>query len=223
MPNNELSFSLKAKLQQLFSEHKNRLTNKDQLDIIEKGFVFSKIDVSATVLVMGINPSLRTDFVHIDECSYDYLYLKQDRYFKKFHNLLKDFEPYGITYCDLFYQRHTEQKEIEHFLKDELGRRFLKKQLSITKRAILEVKPKLILLFNKKGFTFFTKDWINIEVMNESNITTQYIKNLYTMCETNMYVYASTFLGYRTSKKAYGQVKNDLPLLLELIEDSDPH
>lgn len=221
MLNNTLSFSLKAKLKQLFSEHKNRFTNKEQLDIVQKGFVFSEIDVTAKVLVMGINPSLRNDFVHIDECSYNYQDLKQDRYFKKLHHLLKDFEPYGITYCDLFYQRHSEQKQIEHFLKDELGRGFLKKQLSITNRVILEVKPELILLFNKKGFTFFTKDWMNIEVKNESNITPQYIENLYTICQTDIYVYASTFLGYRTSKEAYAQVERDLPLLLAFLEDKD--
>lgn len=214
-----LSSSLQATLEHLFTMYQKKLSDDTQLRIVRKGFVYSKIDPTASVLVMGINPSLRTDYLSIDPYSYDYKDLKEDRYFKKLHQLLVKFEPYGITYCDLFYQRHSEQKELIHFLKDSKGQHFLKEQLTITRKLIKEIQPKLILLFNKKGFEFFTKEWLGYDVHKIiSKDLSKGIEELYQVTDTKTYLYASTFIGYRTSKKALYQLQKELPLLLKLLK-----
>lgn len=220
MSKDAFSISLKAKLENLFATYEQALKLPEQLTIINNGFAFSNIDPAAEILVMGINPSLRNDFIGPDGYSYDYETLESDRYFKKFFLLLKDFESHGITYCDLFYHRHTEQKQIEHFLKDDLGRAFLGEQLDITREVIHHVSPKLILLFNRKGAEFFTKDWIGLTIKKfNSPSSTAAIPDLYTIDNTDSLIYCSAFLGYRTSKHRYAILHKDLPLLYTMLED----
>jgi len=209
--------TLKAKIEKVFTQFKSESITAEQQAIVNEGFVFSEVNPKAEILVMGMNPSLRNDFVNSNGYSYNYDNLGTDRYFKKFSYLLKDFEQYGITYCDLFYQRHTEQKQIEHFLKEEKGHRFLKNQLAITKEVIEYISPRLILLFNKQGASFFSKEWIGYTLASSVNYlnSAEPIENLYLIKELNTPIYCSSFLGYRTRKKTYASLERDLPLLLQ--------
>ena len=207
--------SLKAKIETLFTTYTKLLHTQEQQDIIRNGFVFSKIDPTANVLVMGINPSLRTDFISDDMCSYDYSKLNEDRYFKKFHHLLSAFESQGITYCDLFYQRHTEQKQIANFLNNEIGKQFLRDQLEITREVITYVAPKLLLLFNRQGAQFFSSEWMDISLDFDKKLST-YNKLAYSH-KLESYIYFAPFLGYRTPKTAFEQLDHDLPLLAKLV------
>ncbi|WP_405250545.1 hypothetical protein [Dokdonia sp. Asnod3-C12] len=219
MNNDSFNSALKAKIGQVFTQFKSQSITAEQLAIAEEGFVFSEVNPQANILVMGINPSLRNDFVSSNGYSYNYDNLNSDRYFKKFSTLLKDFEQFGITYCDLFYQRHTEQKQIEYFLKDEKGRDFLKSQLAITKEVIEHISPELILLFNRKGATFFSKEWIGYtleqRVPNSSHF--EKIDDLYNITELETSIYCSSFLGYRTRKETYTRIYNDIELLIKSI------
>ncbi|WP_339848638.1 hypothetical protein [uncultured Dokdonia sp.] len=219
MNNNSFNSALKAKIGQVFTQFKSQSITAEQLAIAEEGFVFSEVNPQANILVMGINPSLRNDFVSSNGYSYNYDNLNSDRYFKKFSTLLKDFEKFGITYCDLFYQRHTEQKQIEYFLKDEKGRDFLKSQLAITKEVIEHISPELILLFNRKGATFFSQEWIGYtleqRVPNASHF--EKIDDLYNITELETSIYCSSFLGYRTRKETYTRLYNDIELLIKSI------
>ncbi|WP_405212018.1 hypothetical protein [Dokdonia sp. Asnod2-E02] len=207
--------SLKAKIETLFTTYTKLLHTQEQQDIIRNGFVFSKIDPTANVLVMGINPSLRTDFISDDMCSYDYSKLHEDRYFKKFYNLLSAFESQGITYCDLFYQRHTEQKQIANFLNNEIGKQFLRDQLEITKEVITYVAPRLILLFNRQGAQFFSSEWMDISLDLDKKLSTH--NKLAYSHKLESYIYFAPFLGYRTPKTAFEQLDHDLPLLAKLV------
>jgi len=207
--------SLKAKIETLFTTYTKLVHTQEQQGIIRNGFVFSKIDPTANVLVMGINPSLRTDFISDDMCSYDYSKLHEDRYFKKFYKLLSALEAQGITYCDLFYQRHTEQKQIAHFLNNEPGKQFLRDQLEITKEVITYVAPKLILLFNRQGGQFFSSEWMDISLDLDKKLSTH--NKLAYSHKLESYIYFAPFLGYRTPKTAFEQLDHDLPLLAKLI------
>lgn len=221
MNNDDLNLSLKAKLEQLFEQYKGVLQMPEQRSILEKGFVFSSIDRTADVLVMGINPSERTNFVNEDGISYDYPVLKNDSYFKKFHQLLSPYR-HSITYCDLFYHKHSEQKKLNYFLKDELGKRFLKEQLLITKELITSVAPKLILVCNRKAATFFTTEWLGFKVNTEiKNAPFNYseITELNVIAALDSYIYFSTFLGYRTKPAAIKKVEEEIPKLFNLLRD----
>ena len=219
MSNDSFNSALKAKIEQVFTQFKEQNITAEQLAIAEEGFVFSEVNPKAKILVMGINPSLRNDFVGSNKYSYNYEHLSTDRYFKKFSTLLKGFEQFGITYCDLFYQRHTEQKQIEHFLKDEKGRDFLKSQLAITKEVIEHISPELILLFNIKGAMFFSKEWIGytLEQRAQQKPHFEQIDDLYSINELETSIYCSSFLGYRTRKEAFTRIQTDIPQLLKLI------
>ena len=219
MNNDSFNSALKAKIGQVFTQFKSQSITAEQLAIAEEGFVFSEVNPQAKILVMGINPSLRNDFLSSNGYSYNYDHLSSDRYFKKFPSLLKDFEQLGVTYCDLFYQRHTEQKQIEYFLKDEKGRNFLKSQLAITKEVIEHISPELILLFNKKGATFFSSEWLGytIEQRAQPKANFDQIDSLYSINELETLIYLSSFLGYRTPKETLNRVYNDIPLLIKSI------
>lgn len=220
MSNDSFNSALKAKIEQVFTQFKSQSITAEQLAIVEEGFVFSEVNPKAKILVMGINPSLRNDFVGSNGYSYNYDHLSSDRYFKKFSTLLKDFEQFGITYCDLFYQRHTEQKQIEYFLKDEKGRNFLKSQLKITREVIEHVSPQLILLFNRKGATFFSQEWIGYTLEQVVPDTSHFekIDDLYNITELETLIYCSSFLGYRTRKETYTRIYNDIALLINMID-----
>ncbi len=210
---------LHAQLDILFKKNKASLKNKEQLDILEKGFVYSQIDVDADILIMGINPSLRTDFLTIDSHSYDYSSTANDRYFKKFHQLFEDYPAINFTYCDLFYQRHSEQAQIEHFLKDDPGRTFLKEQLQITKSRILKLQPKCILLFNRRAASFLTTEWGLMDVQ-PSKIFAKAEIELVTLKGTEIQLYPSVFLGYRTPKSTLIKVKSDISIILNHFKNN---
>ncbi len=213
--------ALKTKLDTLFTEYHQRFSDHRLKQIVKRGYVFSEVNYKADVLIMGINPSQRTDFVSSNGFSYNFKDLQEDRYFKKLHNLLIDFDR-DVTYCDLFYQKHSEQKEIDYFLSSTLGKGFLKDQLSLTKSLITKISPKLILLFNRKAASFFTPEWLGYQIEDlkeDSRFRESGISNLHKIKGTNTYIYFSTFIGYRTRKEALFKIQNDVPILLELCKN----
>ena len=219
MTNEDYHVSLEAKLTKLFKKYEKKLIHPEQCSIIKRGFVYSRVDLTVDVIVMGINPSQRTDFLDYSGVSYNYKDLESDRYFKKFHSLL---EPYNasISYCDLFYHKHSDQKQLEHFMKDDVGKAFLTEQLEITRQILSDIKPKLILLFNRKAATFFTTDWLGFNVTKDLVLKNTEFTNNQNICvipSLEAYIYFSTFLGYRTSKEAIRKVERDIPKLFDLL------
>lgn len=216
------------RLSTLFSKYESILTNPEQLDILKKGVAFSSVNYEADILIMGMNPSLRTNFLSEDGYSYRYESQTTDMYFKKFHTLLAPFSEYRISYIDLFYQKHSEQAQLKYFLKDEKGRRFLKEQLKFTSSQIIRTQPKLILLFNKKGAIFFQEEWmpitlrpnINIDI-SELRMATIYDSISAQSCQ--FLIYFSTYLGYRTSNEAREKVQQDIPKIFNYLSKSDKY
>lgn len=215
-----------CRLSALFSKYESILTSPQQLEILQKGFAFSDVDYNADVLIIGMNPSLRTNFLSDDGYSYDYKLQSQDMYFKKFYTLLEPFSKYRISYTDLFYQKHSEQAQLKHFLKDATGQQFLKEQLERTKAQIIKTQPKLILLFNKQGGAFFQNPWLHstIEPLKESAIPDLKEASFFTLdgsVHCKVLVYFSTYLGYRTSKDALKKVHRDIPEIFKLLTKFD--
>ncbi|TVZ51029.1 hypothetical protein [Dokdonia sp. Hel_I_53] len=212
---------LKSELHTLFKKYENHIEDEHLRKIILRGFAYSTVNTHAKLLIMGINPSERVDFLRSDGLSYNYDELERDRYFKKFHNLLKPYDGL-VSYCDLFYQKHSEQKEINAFLKNNIGRGFLREQLDITKNIISHTSPRLILLFNRKASLFFTKEWIGYEVESISDGSYFYksgIEDLYHLKGSNTYIYFSTFIGYRTRKNDLQKLNTEVSKLLLLLKN----
>ncbi|RMB61038.1 hypothetical protein EAX61_06055 [Dokdonia sinensis] len=222
--NKEQKEDFYRRLSALFSKYESILTSPEQLEILKKGFAFSDIDYNADVLIMGMNPSLRTNFLSEDGYSYDYPLQSQDMYFKKFYKLLEPYSEHKISYTDLFYQKHSEQVKLKYFLKDKNGREFLQEQLELTKAQIIKTQPKLILLFNKQGADFFRTPWLPVQIESVENTPIPELKsiNFYasdgsSICK--LLAYFSTYLGYRTSKKALEKVHREIPEIFKYLSN----
>lgn len=213
-------------LAQLFEEYENRMIDSQQLEIIQSGFVFSNLDYNADVIVMGMNPSLRTNYISEDGYSYNYNTLSEDMYFKKLHAIVEPLLPYRISYTDLFYQKHSEQLQLKYFLKDETGRAFLKDQLALTLKQIARAKPRIILLFNKQGGDFLREPWIPIKLTTPKDCDILDLKKA-TLYNTSgnqicqFFIYFSTYLGYRTSQAAMEKVHLDVPKISRYLGNHD--
>jgi len=146
-------------LDKIFREHSALITNPELLDIINRGYIYSVLEPQREILICGINPSYRVTDLNRDNYNCfkfdDFKTKEQDKrgYFRKFHEMLGDKK---ANYLDIFYQRHTDQKELFKFVKDEKGGlSFLISQLLVSQMKIEELKPKLILVFNRLAATFF--------------------------------------------------------------------
>jgi hypothetical protein len=204
-------------LKTIFEEHSKKNTASAQNQIITNGFAFSEVDFSADVLICGFNPSMRTDFLKTQN-SYTYDLVKNnDRYFKKFEPLITDFSSkFTFSYLDIFYQRHTQQKEIKAFYKNETDLNFLQEQLDLTRSILLEIKPKAILVFNKQAFPFFTwNEKLNLGM--KFNLCKTAIPNTFTIIEFDCKLYESRFLNHFVKKDQMQQIKNQISQLLENI------
>ena len=235
---------LNAKISQIFEEAKLNIKDPNLKSIIDRNFVSSIIDMKADVLICGINPSFRANETNLNFYSFDFNHLENDtKYFKKFHDLVKVYKnKFAFTYTDMFYQRHTEQKEILSFYSEKEGIEFLCKQLIVTQEMIEQLKPKLILVFNKQAANFWGLNYQDRENILE-NVWLGYefenteIENLYRITglleskerlnsglkDTNLIgtlVYFSRFISYRTDKKVMDKIKSDIPSLINKITSS---
>ena len=234
---------LNDKISQIFEEAKLNIKDPNLKSIVDRNFVSSIIDMKADVLICGINPSFRAIETNLNSYSFDFNHLENDRYFGKFHDLVKVHkDKLAFTYTDMFYQRHTEQKEIAGFYSEKEGIEFLCRQLIVTQEMVEQLKPKLILVFNKQAANFWGLNyqdrenimgnvWLGYEFENTE------IENLYRITglleskerlnsglkATNLIgtlVYFSKFISYRTDKKVMNQIKSDIPLLINKITSS---
>ncbi len=224
----------------LFDKYKQEIENLELKRILERNFVYSIVEPKADVLICGINPSFRINEDPNAYDSFNFNSLKVDKpkhtYFKKFFDLLESHPLLSATYLDIFYQRHTDQKEIAKFLKDEKGLEFLCQQLAISKKKIESLKPKLILVFNKQASSFF-----GIDQKNDTNVWLGYtfepfldIKGAYkitgllssnarinkevtTTLLKGSIIYFSRYYDYRTKKEVRAKIDFDVKALLNSL------
>ncbi len=143
------------KIQELFQKYKGKMEKPELNEILDKGFVSSLPNMNAEILICGINPSLNEK----DDRHFRFHALSGAHYFGTLHDIVRECEnKTSIDYLDLFCFRHTDQKVIWQFTKDPVGIMFIAEHLQLTQLIIEEMKPKLILVFNKTAATFFGRD-----------------------------------------------------------------
>jgi len=235
MTENNLQFQ--TELNQLFEKYQDAFELPYLNEIVARKPLFSETPMTAEVLITSINPSYRKRQDHLSAASYDF-YSKaalKDAYFKKYHNLFKAYiEHYNFAYLDLFYQRHTEQKDLKLFLSEDQGVQFLKDQITLSRKRIQQLSPKLIFVFNRYAANFWDlkpekgiytqAPWLGFtyETISELDglyrITGSLLSNKIPEPLKGNLVYFSTFLSYRTSKKALQKVYDDIPEIMKIIE-----
>ncbi len=227
-----MNSNIKERLTKIFKDAKLAIKSPILLEIVNRSFVYSEVNMDAKALICGINPSYRKNETNLDSYSYNFDDLEGDKYYKKFHKLIKPYkEEIKFTYIDLFYQRHTEQKKINNFTANE-ALKFICEQLVVTQSLIEQLQPKFILVFNKQAANFLGKN----NKQNLSNVWLGYkfeeIKKdkIYKICgfedseqrinrelsATNLegtLIYFSRFLG-RISNKDLEQIELDIAELM---------
>lgn len=164
MKNKTLEFNQKREkaLSDLWKKYTPKFSGKLK-EVVSRGYVFSKVDnIENIVLITGINPSFRKNG-KIEASHYfkfNDIEVQNDYYYRKIKNTLPVLaSKFNIEYTDLFYFRQTEQVKLKDFFDDKVGINFLVEQLCITKSFIEELKPKLIIVFNKGSWAFWGKEY----------------------------------------------------------------
>ena len=150
-------FSVKEKFE---TEIRNIWENEKykEFEIINRGFGIQDIILKNSIMFIGINPSFDENSKEIHEEFYN---VEQDGkthpYFNKFKEISKKVN-HSWTHFDFLYFRETNQKYINELLKKQNGVDFVFKQLEISKKVILEAKPKILIVSNTMARHFMGFD-----------------------------------------------------------------
>jgi hypothetical protein len=129
-----------------------------EFEIIKRGFAIQDEILKNSIMFLGINPSFDENNKVIHEEFYN---VQQDgkshSYFNKFKEISKRAN-HEWTHFDLLYFRETNQKYINELLKKSNGVEFIFKQLEISKKVILEAKPKILIVSNTMARHFMGFD-----------------------------------------------------------------
>lgn len=233
---NDLNTVTKNQLASVFNAFKSKSTDDKINEIVARQYVHYILHHDYPVLICGLNPSYRKTEDH-KSYSFDFNdeKIKVDRYFSKFHKFVKGTP---TNYIDLFTQKHTSQADLYVFLENEQGVEFLNNQLLIAQNTIEAVKPKLILLFNKKAGEFWGRDakanddgtyykaWMgytfeptSIEgafkitglLESENRINSELKESLL----VGSVIYFSTYISYTNNKEAMAKIEKDIPELIK--------
>lgn len=176
------------KIQDLFEKYKGKMEDPELNKILNEGFVSSLPDLNAKILLCGINPSNNGK----EDENFHFHELASAPYFRTLHDIVRECEnKNSIDYLDLFCFRHTDQKVIWRFTKDPVGIKFIAEHLKLTQQIIEEIKPELILVFNKTAATFFGRNAMpDAERIEDKNVWMGYKFsdiNLESVLNDNMY------------------------------------
>jgi len=236
---------IEEKLNTLFKKYESTFQNEYLNEIIERGYVFSDVNVESDILICGINPSYRKLGKNIDQPTKNYSYkfkdTENDRYFKKYHHFFSAYKhEHTIDYLDFFYQRHTQQKDFKLFFKEERSINFLTEQLQITQETLELIEPKAIFLFNRFASNFLGKNnkynfknetltnvWLGYIFENTPIPNTYKIKGFIDLNQrignkkqTNLkgtIVYFSRFLNHYVKQEEISQIQEDIDLIIKQI------
>lgn len=141
-------------------------TKYSEIKVIERGYGIHDEIIKDSILFIGINPS----FIKSSKAGNYFINLDQNAkthdgklysYFKKFVDITnkindnrKNSEKLKWSHMDLLFHRETKQHYIDILKKQENGTEFISHQLSITKRILHKVKPKVIVVSNTKARDF---------------------------------------------------------------------
>ncbi len=178
-------FSVKEKFEtEIRSIWNNELYK--EFNIISRGFGIQDKILKNSIMFIGINPSFDENSAEIHEEFYN---VEQDGkshpYFNKFKEISKKVN-HSWTHFDLLYFRETNQKYINELLKKHNGVDFVFKQLEISKKVILEAKPKILIVSNTmaRHFMGFDKNqnqtqgvWMGFDFIFDEKLGTHKIIN----------------------------------------------
>jgi|GEM_PF-1260709 len=152
--------ALEKQLKALFKKEQYK-ENTTLYEIIQRGYLYSKIQESKKILFVGINPSYVNGATPNDEKFYDV----QDavkgykKHYGKFQTIADNCDfAFDWTYLDIFYFRETAQTTIDLFLNDSESLNFIVAQLQLTISQLENLKPDLIIVCNSGARKFFGAD-----------------------------------------------------------------
>ncbi len=130
------------------SEKFNFLTEPNDIpeEIKLRGFAYPKFIKTEGVLFIGLNPSFRNGDKMSENSFYTDDNYEDDRYFKKFHELVPP--PLEYSHLDLLGIRETSQNGIRAILNSKENEAFVLNQLSMAKKIIEKAQPKIIVVVN---------------------------------------------------------------------------
>ncbi len=178
-------FSVKEKFE---TEIRNIWENEmfKEFDFLNRGFAVQDEILKNSIMFVGINPSFDENNKEIHEEFYNVEQEgKSHPYFNKFKEISKKAK-HSWTHFDFLYFRETNQKYINELLKKENGVEFIFKQLEISKKVILEAKPKILIVSNTmaRHFMGFEKNrnqtqgvWMGFDFIFDEKLGTHKIVN----------------------------------------------
>lgn len=138
----------KERIEALWNEYRDKPFESFEKEIVNRGFAIEKELPKEDILFIGMNPSYDVDKDVPEDLFYDVADRGND-----FFNAIVDFSDKTRKYKnpshhDLFFIRHTRQKDIETQLKNGPLKEFLNKQMDLSVDIIRELSPKVIVILN---------------------------------------------------------------------------
>lgn len=194
-------------------------TNSELNEIFNRRYVYSLVE-PCDILIVGINPSYVKGGEHHEKFKFKDC---EGRYFGKFHRIMNKIDTLGqykVDYLDLLNIRVTEQKQLYKFLGTKEGIEFISEQLLLSQRIIEEIKPKLIVVFNRLagnllGANMKFKDgkltnvWLGYEYYKPENYNCHLISGLINSTERIGSLQSTQLIGTPVYFSKYlGRAKN---------------
>ncbi|SFD03209.1 hypothetical protein [Algibacter pectinivorans] len=158
-------------IQDLFENELNKIWNDElfsELNVIERGYGVHNNVIENQLLFIGINPSFAKGsvngnfFASINQKGQNNWGISYP-YFKKFVEIAENTNLLWSD-IDLLFFRETQQKYISKIEKTEIGKKFISRQLDISKEVILKAKPKVIVICNTKARDLLKDKKINNKI-----------------------------------------------------------
>jgi hypothetical protein len=132
----------------------------NEIEVIKRGFTVQDVILRNAIMFVGINPSFdenntnpNIEFYNLDQNGESHFY------FNKFKEISKNVNHYW-THFDFLFFRETNQRYVNELLKRPIGIDFIFKQLEISKKVLIEAKPKILVISNTmaRHFSGFEKN-----------------------------------------------------------------
>ena len=201
-------FSVKEKFE---TEIKEIWDNENfrNFEVIKRGFGIQDIILKKSIMFIGINPSFDE---RKDKPSQEFYNISQTGeshpYFNKF-KIIAGNQNHHWTHFDLLFFRETNQRYVNELLKKTNGVEFIYRQLEVSKKVLIEAKPKVLIISNTmaRHFTGFEKNqeqtqgvWMGFDFVFDEKLGTHKIVNNSDLDNTPVF-FTSMLTGQRALDK----------------------
>ena len=201
--------------------------NYKEFEVIKRGFTLQDIILKDSIMFIGINPSFNEksienniEFYNVDQIG------KSHSYFDKFKEISESLKHHW-THFDFLFFRETNQKYVNELLKLQNGIEFIVKQLEISKKVIIEAKPKVLIVSNTMARRFMGFDkkqdqtqgvWMGFDFEFDENIGTHKIVNNKELENTPVF-FTSMLTGQRAiDNGSFQRLKWHINFILKQIQ-----